>query len=124
MSFVRSSFTFITSSTFHQVRKYTNNRIQISWVCFFVSSGLLTKQILAINHLSGDGIGPNPHPNGFLALTWCCAVFELIVFCVRWLEVRTYGSQRKCCKRVAEVEEGLETGIEMSPGKEASSKGS
>jgi len=61
-----------------------------------------------------------------LALTWCCAVFELVAFCVRWWEVRTNGSSRKCRKRVAEVEEGLDRGIEMNPGKEweASSKGS
>jgi hypothetical protein len=53
-----------------------------------------------------------------LALTWCCAVFELIAFCVRWWEVRTNGRERNCRKRTAEVEEGPERGIEMNPGKE------
>jgi len=96
----------------------------ISWVCFFVSSSLLTHRILAINHLSGDGIGPNPRPNEFLALTWCCAVVELVAFCLRWWEIRVQG--RKCCKRTAEVEVGVERGIEINPGKEweASSGGS
>jgi len=61
-----------------------------------------------------------------LALTWCCAISELVAFCVRWWEVRTGGSGRKSCKRTVEVEEGTERGIEMNPRKEweTSSKGS
>jgi hypothetical protein len=72
----------------------------------------MTRQILSIHHLSGNGVGPNPYPSAFLGLTWCCAVFELLAFCLRWLEIRTGGCEGAgagaSASRDVEVERGIE----------------
>ncbi|PMD57410.1 uncharacterized protein K444DRAFT_665763 [Hyaloscypha bicolor E] len=65
----------------------------IAWLCFFIGSGIMTHQILSIQRLSGSGVGPNPYPGSFLALTWACSVFQFLAFCIRWLGIRTVGRE-------------------------------
>ncbi|KAH8773325.1 hypothetical protein BGZ57DRAFT_1005308 [Hyaloscypha finlandica] len=90
----------------------------IAWLCFFIGSGIMTHQILSIHRLSGNGVGPNPYPGSFLALTWACSVFQLLAFCIRWLGIRIAGreSAGACRERIGEVE--VERGIELEGGKQ------
>ena len=78
----------------------------------------MTHQILSIQRLSGNGVGPNPYPGSFLELTWACAVFELLAFCIRWLGIRTAGREcvGACRERIGDVE--VERGIELERGKQ------
>jgi hypothetical protein len=80
----------------------------------------MTHQILSIQRLSGNGVGPNPYPGSFLALTWACSVFQLLAFCIRWLGIRTAGRERvgACRERIGEVEVEVERGIELEGGKQ------
>jgi hypothetical protein len=78
----------------------------------------MTHQLLSIQRLSGSGVGPNPYPGSFLALTWACSVFQFSAFCIRWLGIRTVGRETvgACRERIGEVE--VERGIELEGGKQ------
>ena len=53
-----------------------------------------------------------------MELTWACAVFELLAFCIRWLGIRTAGREcvGACRERIGDVE--VERGIELERGKQ------